>query len=317
MYRSARPLLGLGSAAMRPQQTFTRVLPATKRIAAAPTMTVTATRGYASKGSAADLRMSSRLNKQASQGDGGYSASEIEKSMAMAHIMLPGTFVALPFSQLEKTPKAIWEYTFARLKQRAQDFLTVFGAKVSSMPTWTTRPRCKLNRVKLVPEAKALHRRLGEAMAAGDKDTLREICTPALFQTLSAAVSRRKTTERLTWELLRYDGRPRVVSHKVAMMPPLGRAPIVQQVVVAISSSQKLGKVDRTTGKPVKGGLRVQKQTEYFVMSRQFDPKTWAPKKWLVWGNTSATTMEDWELEKKGMADMERKDFAKRRGTRL
>lgn len=89
MYRSARPLLGLGRAAvaMRPQ-TFTRALPTAKRIAAAPGPV--SARGYAMKANPADLRLSNRLNKQAAVKDSGYSASEIEKSMAMAHIMLPG-----------------------------------------------------------------------------------------------------------------------------------------------------------------------------------------------------------------------------------
>ncbi|KAK1967719.1 hypothetical protein LY78DRAFT_479797 [Colletotrichum sublineola] len=309
MYRTARPLLGFGAAvAMRPQ-TFTRALPTAKRIPAA-------TRGYAGKANPADLRLSTRLNKQAALKDGGYSSNEIEKSMAMAHIMLPGTFVPVPFSQLDKSPAALWEYGLARVKQRAKDLLTILGAKISSMPSWTSRPRARLDRAKIVPEAKALHQRLGEAMAAGDKDALREICTPRLFETLSATVSRRRAGERLTWELLRYTARPRVVSHKIAVMPPIGRGPVLQQVVVAISSAQRLGKLDRATGQPLaKDGLRLQSQTEYFVMSRQFDPKTWAPKKWVVWGNTKATTLEGWRLEEKGMEQMEKQDFAKRRGS--
>ncbi|KAK2041482.1 hypothetical protein LZ31DRAFT_556890 [Colletotrichum somersetense] len=310
MYRTARPLLGFGAAAavLRPQ-TFARALPTAKRIPAAA-------RGYAGKANPADLRLSTRLNKQAALKDRGYASSEMEKSMAMMHIMLPGTFVPVPFSQLNKSPAALWEYGLALVKQRAKDFLTIVGAKVSSMPTWTSRPRARLDRAKIVPEAKALHQRLGEAMAAGDKDALRDICTPRLYETLSAAISRRRAGERLTWELLRYTARPRVVSHKVAVMPPIGRAPAIQQVVVAISSAQRLGKVDRATGQPIAGrdGLRVQSQTEYFVMSRQFDPKTWVPKKWVVWGNTKATTLEGWRLEEKGMQHMEKQDFAKRRG---
>ncbi|KAK1590734.1 uncharacterized protein LY79DRAFT_198087 [Colletotrichum navitas] len=302
MYRTARPLL-----AMRPQ-TFTRALPTAKRIPAA-------TRGYAGKANPADLRLSTRLNKQAALKDVGYASSEMEKSMAMIHIMLPGTFVPAPFSQLDKSPAALWEYGVSLVKQRAKDLLAIFGAKVSSMPTWTSRPRARLDRAKLVPEAKALHLRLGEAMAAGDKNALREICTPRLYETLSATVSRRRPGERLTWELLRYTARPRVVSHKLAVMPPVGRGPVIQQVVVAISSAQRLGKIDRATGQPLaKTGLRVQNQTEYLVMTRQFDSKTWEPKKWAVWGNTKATTLEDWRLEEKGIQHMEKQDFAKRRG---
>ncbi|KAK1975895.1 hypothetical protein LZ30DRAFT_785936 [Colletotrichum cereale] len=308
MYRTARPLLGFGAAVAIRAQTFTRAVPPPTRIAAA-------TRGYAGKSNPADLRLSTRLNKQAALKDGGYASNEIDKSMAMTHIMLPGTFVPVPFSQLDKSPAALWEYTLARVKQRAKDLLTIVGAKVSSMPTWTSRPRARLDRAKIIPEAKALHQRLGEAMAAGDKDALRQICTPRLFETLSATVSRRRAGERLTWELLRYTNRPRLVSHKLAIMPPLGRGPVVQQVVVAISSTQRLGKVDKATGQPLaKNGLRLQSQTEYFVMSRQFDPKTWAPKKWIVWGNTKATTLEDWRLDEKGIQQMEKQDFAKRRG---
>ncbi|KAK1992980.1 hypothetical protein LX36DRAFT_643866 [Colletotrichum falcatum] len=308
MYRTARPLLGFGAAvAMRPQ-TFARALPTARRIPAAA-------RGYAGKANPADLRLSTRMNRQSALKDNSYSSKETDKSMAMMHILLPGTFVPLPFSQLDKSPAALWEYAFARLKQRAKDLLAIAGAKVSSMPSWTARPRAQLARAKIVPEAKALHQRLGEAMAAGDKDALRDICTPRLFETLSAAVSRRRPAERLTWELLGYTARPRIVSHKLAVMPPVGRGPVLQQVVVAIASTQKLGRLDRATGRPLASdGLRVQTQTEYFVMSRQFDSKTWQPRKWVVWGNTKPTTLETWRLEEKSIQHMEKQDFAKRRG---
>ncbi|KAJ0160462.1 hypothetical protein CTA2_7933 [Colletotrichum tanaceti] len=313
MYRTARPMFAFGTAAaaVRPRA-FPKIQPTAKRIAAAPG--AVAMRGYAGKANPADLRLSTRLNKQFALKDNNHSASEMEKTMSMVYMMLPGTFVPVPFSQLDKSPKALWEYTVARIKQRAKDFATVIGAKISSMPTWFTRPRAQLERAKIVPEAKALHQRLGEAIAAGNKDTLRDICTPRLFETLSATVSRRPSNEKVTWQLLRYIGQPRIVSHKVAVLPPIGKSPVIQQVVVAISSAQRLGKVYKTNKKEIKDSLRVQNQTEYVVLSRQFDPKTWEPKKWVVWGNTKPTTLKEWRLEEKGMRQMELSDFAKRRG---
>ncbi|KAL0937987.1 uncharacterized protein CTRU02_207719 [Colletotrichum truncatum] len=315
MYRSATSLLGLSrAAAMRPQ-TFARVaFPTTaKRIAPATT-----TRGYAARASAADVRSSQRMNKaMADLGAKGFSAKEMEKAQSVMHILLPGTFVPLPFSQLSKSPSVLLSYYFNRFKQHARDLATFVGLKFQSMPSFMKRPRVKFHRTQIVPTAKALHRQLAEALASGDKDALRELCTPRLYETLSATISRRKASEKLTWELVRYHGSPSVMSHRVALLPPVGKAPLVQQAVVAITSTQKLGKVEKATGNPIKGSTRVQKQTEYFVITRQLDPNTYEPKKWLVWGNTQATTPEDWEMEQKTMTHMEQQDFAKRRGKRV
>ncbi|KAF9871890.1 hypothetical protein CkaCkLH20_10522 [Colletotrichum karsti] len=315
MYGSARPLLGLGrSAAMRPQRI---AFPTTARripIAAA------SARGYASKAHSSDMRLNQRLQKEmALKGDKGYSAKHMEAAQLehMKTVMLPGTFVHLPLSQLDKSPGPLFNYLFARFKQHLKDLAAIVGLKFQSMPKIWQRPRINIHRTQVVPTAKALHHRLAQALAAGDKDTLREICVPRLYDALSAVISRRSSNEKVTWELVQYDGRPRLVSHRLAPLPPQGQSPILQQAVVAISSTQKLGKVEARTGKLIEGNTKLQKPTEYFVIMRHLDPKTYEPTKWRVWGSTQPTTAEGWVVEEKSVKQMEQQDFARRRGHKM
>lgn len=181
-----------------------------------------------------------------------------------------------------------------------------------SMPTFRERPRLQLSWRQIAPTAKALHVQLNQALAAADRDTLRNICTPRLAESLSAVVSRRKASEVLTWDLVDHGKEPSVVSHKLAMLPPVGKGPIVQQAVVRIVSTQKLGKLDARTGENVEGGTKVRKLTEYLVLTREVDPKTYKPEEWLVWGSIGGTTPEDWAEEEKAMRLMEQQDFEKR-----
>ncbi|KAJ0345335.1 hypothetical protein COL154_011249 [Colletotrichum chrysophilum] len=311
VYRAARPLLDLGrSAAMRPQTLFRASFPTTARRIPATT------RGYAgAKPPSADMRMMSKaMSAQDKKASAQFSARNMEKQQQqqnMANMLLPGTFVPLP---LASTPKPYYPYLVARFKQLAKDLMVFAGLKLQSMPKFWKRPRAQFQASSIVPTAKALHQQLAEAIAAGDKTTLRQICVPHLYETLSATISRRKTTHKLTWELLAYDGRPKLLSHRLAMLPPVGKSPLLQQAVVGIVSSQRVGRVDKQTGKPVPSSTRVEKLNEYLVLSRSLDPQTYKPGKWIVWGNTKVTTMERWKAEETQVAAMEAAEFERRRG---
>ncbi|TDZ18258.1 hypothetical protein Cob_v008873 [Colletotrichum orbiculare MAFF 240422] len=314
MFRTARPLLGTSrSAALLPQTLARAALPSTaKRIAPAAIATPASRRSYAYS---PDTRTHGRMAKaMAKKSDKGYSAKEMAKAQrqAMTHILIPGTFVPLPFSLIDKSPKRLWEYTYARVWQKGKDLAAIIGAKISSMPSWITRPRMQLSRSTLIPTAKAMHQRLATALAAGDRETIREICTPRLAEALTATISRRNPNEKLLWELISYEGRPRLASHKMAFMPPVGKGPVVQQAVVGITSTQRLAKIDPKTGGFVTGSEKVQKRTEYIVLSRELEPSTWKPKDWLVWGNTKPTTLKEWRMEEKGVEQLERQEREKR-----
>lgn len=98
------------------------------------------------------------------------------------------------------------------------------------------------------------------------------------------------------------------------MLPPVGKSPLLQQAVVGIVSSQRLGRVDKQTSEPVPSSTRVEKLNEYLVLSRNLDPQTYKPGKWIVWGNTKVTTMERWKAEETQVAAMEAAEFERRRG---
>lgn len=179
------------------------------------------------------------------------------------------------------------------------------------MPAWRERPRLQLQYRQVAPTAKALHIQLNQALAAADRDALRRICAPRLAETLSAAVSRRKASEAVTWELVDSKA-PRVVSHKLAMMPPVGKGPFVQQAVVRITSTQKLGKTDRRTGEPVEGGTTLRRLTEYLVLTRELDKETYRPGDWLIWGSINPTTAAEWAQEERSLKLMEQHELSNR-----
>lgn len=135
-------------------------------------------------------------------------------------------------------------------------------------------------------EAKRLHEEMYMLFSQGKKalPKLQKICCEGLFESYSARVAIRAPKEVWEWSV-RYEGKPKVVVDKIAMLSMDGAA--VRQAVVRIVSTQTLVRMkgDTTVAKGEK------KVTENVVLQKIF--QGWKEENWQVWGTAKATTMRD------------------------
>ena len=172
---------------------------------------------------------------------------------------------------------------------------TLLGVKYASMPSMFSRPRFRADRRKIVPTAVALYREMGEAMAAGDRDTLKEICVPSLFHQLTASIDKRnpKTGQRyLITEQKQSRQYPRLTAMNIT---GLSSNQNFQQATVAIYNTVELQRFNKETGEVL--DRKVQSKIEYVVINRKIHTQTYETTPWKLWGTRSPTTMEDWRKE--------------------
>ncbi|SPN99762.1 uncharacterized protein DNG_02613 [Cephalotrichum gorgonifer] len=215
-------------------------------------------------------------------------------------MLLPGTFVPLPLSKWPMSPLRFFKYLYARLRTAGECTLMTWGFRLSSMPKGTFRPRFKPQTRQIVPTARALHRRLNEAIAAGDLASLREVCHEPLYNILARTVAGRKKGETLEWAVVKSHSPlllPRTVFHRAAIVPDSRWGQ--QSAVVRFDTTQRLTRRG-PDGEPVKGGAKAQRKTENMVIMRSVDGKNYEPEEWKVWGFEEEMTLEAWEEMKRG-----------------
>ncbi|ROT41706.1 hypothetical protein SODALDRAFT_331478 [Sodiomyces alkalinus F11] len=248
--------------------------------------------------SKAQLEDMSKMQKHALQAAARQYASKI----------FPGTFIPMPLSKVPKKPTIFFKYQYTRLKAKFWDAVSVVTLRWRSRPSifaFYSKPRAGMYRSQALAAGKALHARLGQALAEGDRDTLREICIPELYQALSAAIDKRKPWERTTWSILQNHG-ARLVAHRVAILPPpLPKDLMVQQAVVAIDTTQSLDRVDSRNGESIPGAARVQRRTEYLALSKEWNSDTYTSGPWQVIGNVKETTLDAWQKEEENLKVMQ------------
>jgi protein MBA1 len=138
------------------------------------------------------------------------------------------------------------------------------------------------------------------SFAEGDAAALRNICLDGLYETFRARIAARRPGEKMEWEMLGYNTRSKLVSHRAARLQIDGAA--VRQAVVRIASKQKLRRRARN-GKElelVKGSGKEKDVVEYLVLQKRMDG--WKEGDWVVWGTTEETKLEDvMEWERKSL----------------
>jgi protein MBA1 len=183
-----------------------------------------------------------------------------------------------------------------RLKCRGRDWLMLMIFKWSSPKTTSFfRRDIKIRRSQTAPAAVALHKQMYTLFAEGDIPALRKICTDGLFESFHGRIASRARGEKVKWELVKYNKRTRVVSHRAARMPVDGMA--VRQAVVRICSKQKLTRWRRgKDGKMemVAGSGKEKDVVEYLVVQRMC--RDWEEGDWRVWGTTGESTLEDVDM---------------------
>ncbi|KAF9771692.1 hypothetical protein IL306_010664 [Fusarium sp. DS 682] len=214
--------------------------------------------------------------------------------------LFPGTFVAAPFSRYPKGVSNFFKYSRYRLRQFGIEYLSLLKIKLDSMPDWKTRPKWKIARSKIAPTVKNMYMELLRAFAAGDRDTVKELCLKQYGSKLLAALDRRHPNERVTFELVKFNHTwvyPRVMAHQVHKMNVYDNEHDLEQAVVAIASTQKVARYKKSTGELIPGTTKVQKMMEYVVVSRQVNKKTFKVEPWRIWGTIYSTTLEAYVKE--------------------
>ncbi|KAI8632656.1 hypothetical protein F5Y19DRAFT_471827 [Xylariaceae sp. FL1651] len=215
---------------------------------------------------------------------------------AMSSFLLPLTIVPPPIWRYPRSPAKFAHMLWLLGKNRLQTWGSLAGiyfmsARTKGLIGW---PLFRARRAACIPAAKALHQQMSEAAAAGDKDTLRRVCTSEWFQTLAGAIDARPPGQRAEWELVRYDHRlryPRLADFRVTYQPAAssssaGGMKLVKQAVVSISSVQRLARFDdRNGGAVVPGSRRERPMLEHVVLQAEINPSTFQAEPWKIWGN--------------------------------
>ena len=176
-----------------------------------------------------------------------------------------------------------------RLRWRDQFSLLVFKW-ASPRDGSLFRRKVKLRRSQIAPTALALYRQMYTAFAEGDSKTLREICTDGIYDSFLARIGARARGERVHWDLVKYNKRPKVVSNRAARMGMDGAG--IRQAVVRICSRQRLTRYT-ANGQKVPGTGEERDVVEYVVVQRKY--WQWKEEQWQIWGTTEETSLEDVE----------------------
>lgn len=156
-----------------------------------------------------------------------------------------------------------------------------------------------------------------DALARGDKDTLKRVCGIVLRDRFDTIIEARKPGQRFTWELVRYNKAvwryPRIVDHKVAPLQPDARVPnrlppIMRQVTVAIASRQRRVEYDYSRaggGKVVPGSEKEVDVVENVVLSCTLNRKTFVASDWKIISLIGEMTPEKWAGEQAFMKEMQ------------
>ncbi|KAI1140999.1 hypothetical protein F5Y05DRAFT_375902 [Hypoxylon sp. FL0543] len=269
----------------------------------------TTLRPYASKGRA--FRQSRASQPRQSKRD---EAMQMQANMT---VLLPGTLVAPPLWRYPRRPSQFAHMLWLNAKNRLQNLWAVLSIKILSQPTMIfSRPRFKFHKAAAIPTAKALHVQMSEALAAGDKETLRSICTPELFQTLAATIDSRPPGVRAEWELVRYNKPwrfPRIADWRIGYQPLHdGSMRIIKQVVVSIASVQRMARYDDSRGGiKIAGSDRVGDMVQHFVIQAVVDKATHESQPWKIWGTLPEMNYETYLADVENLQAMMSEEVGK------
>ncbi|KAK4674415.1 hypothetical protein QC763_120410 [Podospora pseudopauciseta] len=234
------------------------------------------------------------------------------------NVIFPGTFVRPPWDQWPKDFSSRFAFFRTWVTVKAREAATKFAMVHSSRPRFFKRAALKTSNPLAILTAKGLHRSMMEALASGDKDTIRKVCASKLALPLQATIDNRPKDKLMAWELVEYTKTwfyPTVLSHKLSPIEKSKDAPIIEQVVVAISSKQRryqyvLGADGER--KKLAGTEKEMDIIENIVIGCVVDPHTWQRDEWRIVGSMKATDPNEWKEEERLVKMVEHSEAMKR-----
>jgi protein MBA1 len=128
----------------------------------------------------------------------------------------------------------------------------------------------------------------------GDTNTRSSLACEGLRTQLLSRISARPKNSAYVWTLHRYVGKPKVVSHRAAILPiddGTGNKTAMRQAVVRIKSVQSLKRTDERATPEEREGKEMEVE-EFVVVQRRVWRGT--EERWRMWGTTSESRVEDW-----------------------
>ncbi|KAK0669541.1 hypothetical protein QBC41DRAFT_364639 [Cercophora samala] len=232
-------------------------------------------------------------------------------------IIFPGTFIRPPWDQWPKDFKSRFAFFQTWVTVKFKEAMTKFAMVNSSKPKFFKRALFKTSNSLAILTAKGLHRSMMEALASGDKETIRKVCASKVALPLHATIDSRPKNKLMAWELVEYTKTwfyPAVRSHRISPIQKNNDSPIIEQVVVAISSKQRryqyvIGAAGER--KKVAGTEREMDVIEYIVIGCVVNPHTWQRDEWRIIGSMKATDPAEWEEEARLVKAMEHAEAMK------
>ncbi|KAK7974193.1 hypothetical protein PG989_016041 [Apiospora arundinis] len=267
------------------------------RICAAPTtITCLSARGFRTMSSPLQAKAVPKYNRYKKNEDA--SSRSLELSMENVTFLLPQTLVAPPLSRYPRSPAKFLQMAWIANYSRIFNYASLLLFKIASKPDWKTRPRFKVRREVIVPAAKAMHLEMNEALARGDKETLRRICTNEYYQKMAGIIDARPRGYRAEWELVKYRSTlmyPRIAEDKIGLMPtPSGIQKAYRQAVVSIASVQRMTRYI-PKGNTTERVVTEKPMLEHLVLSSQVDhTNTYGQTPYRIWGTLQESTLESY-----------------------
>ncbi|KAI0020653.1 hypothetical protein F4780DRAFT_779334 [Xylariomycetidae sp. FL0641] len=248
------------------------------------------------------------LKPKAKGSDGNKERDKEEWTYSM---LTPGTTIPPPLSRWPRQPRKVLHLVWLLLKNKVLNKMGMVGLQLQSMKEtgkWT--PQLKPGRKTALPAAREYHVQMLSAMARNDKETLRQVCSTAIYHDLCSAIDRRPGNSRTEWELIRYVKPwryPRLTDFRVSLQPksddPRQGMRLIRQAVVTINSVQRVARFEtkmvgppgraKPSEVPVPNSDRTRTLLEHIVIQSSINDKTYECSPWQIWGFTSEQSYED------------------------
>jgi hypothetical protein len=151
--------------------------------------------------------------------------------------------------------------------------------------------------------AKELYTEMLRALATGDREKLKALCTVTYLTPMLVSLDKRPRTKRYRWELVEWTGKARIVAQSITPVAAGGSSDMIRQVTVHLPSRQRRIEYAWNAGAR-EWEVASQKEAdvdEHLILVSVIFPGSYQQSEWRILSATRPSTPEEWEKEKQLM----------------